>query len=631
MTYVSIFTDKVNTTPRTEVGCKGHIFPTTNKTENHMVFQGCAGCAKLASHDRPCSMIGLTPNLSERHYDVPSTNQITAEDLMKLQSALYVTNYIINGVPDGTLYNLGAGSNNNISQQTTYKIISASGNTLTLEGRNPKLINSPISILNSNYPFAADDSLKPDDVTQEEWDGTPGLTDGIKYGKTIPSGIYHCLPVGSKILFAHPSCLFGKLQPYIVNVNPPASTELEDVQFSVYCSCDVSNADSPIDLEYPAEDYYCTIYYYAVAPEKWGNFQSVPEDYFTKKTKEYTAEEFYATEGTVTLKNSNDVDSIVLMPSMGSPAMRVRYQRTGQAPTFYNITDAKVNITVGGVTTVDLADVYQYIDLEWVKIDYCPLAINDDTYKIPFPATCSNDQVDYTDSYTMASGRRCMNVNCQKYKDGDYSPGECWQTANADEFVLGNETGNFPISEFQDSDYLSRLWSRCSFKISQGVVGVSAYRNFFYERPTYGGPSIQELVGGFLDETPSGKHPTNYPLFEAAFGQYMTYTNESDEDDHKIIKGTFEQKYNSDPIDGYCYGNISGWNSRDDYQGNNLTSTTLNYPLNGPGYCHLYTYATSSSAFGLPKRISTISNNVHLTGLNKNLNLPINTTIRTLI
>jgi hypothetical protein len=573
------------------------------------------------------------PYGQKRHQNVPSTQKADAEFLMELQSALWVAHYTHNGVLRGTLYNLGAATANNVSQQTTYEIVAANGNTLTLRGRDPRLLISPLSITNPNWPMEAPIEMKPDDVTDAEWHGDPPpATNGKKYARLISSGIFHALPLGSAIEFAYPSIIYDKCQPYVKKVILPDGMpdgmpdDVENVTFEIVCSSDVSHARKPYDKAFPPfqNKYYCTLYYYSVSPEAWANYQTPQETWYTRHTVTITKAELDAVSGLIPLKNTAGHNTRVLHPSMASISVAYKIQDNPLLIP-YPVDDTCLNVTQSGnnfISTIDLSALTLIDNITEVTISYCPEAVPTDEWIIPYSKTCANDQVDYTGSYVHANGRRCTNIDCQKFRHGDYQAGNCWMTEDADHFALGDEQGNFPASDAGDSKYISRLWHRTSLILEQGMPGSSSHRNFAYRRPPEGGPSLIEIMGSYYHDVPGGFFARREPVHPPSLGQRREWTEDGNKC-HEIIYGAYEARTygvndNGDIFDkgfnGHFATYLDGWTTRNGYRDTSLSSTQNKFSRYGSSANGLYTYDLSGNGMMMPKRLSDAINQVYSTG-----------------
>jgi hypothetical protein len=610
MTYVSLPSNKNNIPARTDEGVKGILFPITGHPEYKFVQNDCKNCTKKDDHGQPACQIGYIPQYNNPSYDdVPSDSKLDKETLDKLQVALWNASYIHNGVLRGTLYNLNIGTANNISQQETYEIISSSNRFLEIKGKDPRLMSSGFSQKNFNFPLEAPAEMRPAGISDESWDI-------MKFARLISSGIEHSLSLGAAIFFHFPSILWDKTECHVTKIQLPTGEPSEDVTFTVECSSTITNAMQPYDLAFPPDKYYCTLYYYIVGKEDWSNYQIIPETWFTKKQITITKSELDTLEGMIPLLDTDGQNCKVLSPSMCN--MLVKYRVTNNPiPYVFNLNDSHIIINqIGGsfTSTLNLSSLLSLEILETIDVIYFPQAYSDDDFIFPYNKTCANDQAENTGTFEHSDGRRCTNVDCQKFKDNQYVAGNCWRTINADKFTLNNS--NFETHNPLDSNNLQRLWNRTSIIIEQGLNGVSSYRNFAYKRIS--GPSLSELTGNYFDEVAFGNFPTKYAAHMPSLGQRREYTVSGNKF-HEIIYGNFNARtYNQDwsdkGFDGSFKVYISGWNSRNGYKENSLSATQGLFYLYGAAPKNLYNYNLETNGMMMPKKISTIENQVFSTG-----------------
>jgi hypothetical protein len=108
---------------------------------------------------------------------------------------------------------------------------------------------------------------------------------------------------------------------------------------------------------------------------------------------------------------------------------------------------------------------------------------------------CMNSQKDGNGTFD------CMAKDCTKFVRGDYRA-ECWESTDlASRFTLRNPA--LAVGDLTRSQW-GKYWSRESLALIQGQAGVSSSRNFAFFRPPGGGPSIQQLWGGFVERLPAG-------------------------------------------------------------------------------------------------------------------------------
>jgi hypothetical protein len=469
-------------------------------------------------------------------------------------AALWLFSYCQNGVLYGTLYNLGMGTANNISQRVTYEISAVvSPRVLRLKGPNPKRLSLGISRLNPEWPL-------PDPLTGEK-------------SRIISDTAFIALPPGAMAVFEWPSVLFANMNPFVRVITPPVSEDLEDVEFDVEFSCSVANARKPVDLQHPPEDgkYYVTLYFYSTIPEAWPNYQVSFERQWASTGVTKTRAEALALSGLIPLKDTAGDDARVLPPDLFTGCMALVRKRTGVAEEWFTPGANRMTtvVVVPGLSWATTLDINEWItaDTETIRILYRPEALAGDSFRMPHYSSCALSQVDRSGSYLHGSNRRCMDVSCSGF--ANYAD-ECWQPG-ADKFSLGTNKNSYgaggaylPTDPF-DTDPWSYIWSRSSGYVMQGLPGVSSYRNFWYVRLSGGGPSVQELLGGFADELYAGYFATAYPIFLATLGVRSTGTNSAGAT-QTITYGAHIartlQNCNGTPATGSLATAVSGWDSR---------------------------------------------------------------------
>jgi len=523
MAFISGLPNKTDTPRRTAAGEKHLPIPDCGLTEVRVTPAGCKSCTKNETHNLTTWINHKIPFGDHRNENVPASKAILASDLDKIQSGLFsawasVQNYI-------TWYpsNVG-GTANNMTQSVTYEIVSASGSTLTLKGRNPKNIAITSSVLN------------PDFVA-------PGLGEPRlqSEGKNI------LLPVGACVIFSKNSVAGSKgLQPIITAVSPPVSDTLEGVTFSVTCSCDISSAIAPYDLAFPQDTYYCQVHFEAISKQRWGNFQEFPETQFTIATLRFDGA------GVHTLTNTNGGNARVLYPDMKNIAPWL----FDNGPFFAQVKHTDGTITrVDGLTAKALMQTTQsgsgwvvtfdasgYSNVSTVKYYYCPEATENDKYRRSFSSCCSNSQVEKSGSYEHSGGRLCGDISASEF---DTYEAECWQP-DCDKFGLACMDTQYGVApetavDKLDGALLSSFWTRTPWA-ERKLLGSSAASAFTVFRPSNGGPGFGNLTGGYTNVTPVDLQAfTVTELQPAVFGNLIEWTDSGD-DYLTIATGTwFEQ------------------------------------------------------------------------------------------
>jgi hypothetical protein len=523
MAFVTGLPDKTDAARRTAAGEKHLPIPDCGLDEVRVTHQPCKGCQKNETHNLTTWINHRIPFGDHRNENVPTANAILAGDLDKLQSGLFsawasVHNYI-------TWYpsNVG-GTANNMTQSVRYTITSASGNTLTLVGRNPKSIPVSNSVLN------------PDFVA-------PGLGESRLLSETKNI----LLPVGACVVFSGNSVAgFKGLQPIITEINPPVSDTLEGVSFTVECSCDISSAVAPVDLAFPQDSYWCEIHFEANSPQRWGNFQEFPESQFTVTKAKHSSAAVH------TLKNSAGDDTRILYPDMknivpwlldNGPFRAMVYKTDGTIEKIESTAaKALLNTTQspsGWVATFDASGIS---DVDFVVYTYCPEALEGDRYKRSFTSCCSNSQVEKSGSYEHKDGRLCGDITASEF---DTYEAECWQP-ECDQFGLACKDGQYGQApavavDGLDGGLLSSYWTRTPW-VERKLLGSSAASAFVVFRPSGGGPGFGCLTGGYANDTPVDLQDFSVTeLQQPLFGNLVEWTDSGD-DYMTVAVGTWYEK-----------------------------------------------------------------------------------------
>lgn len=633
MFFDDIGNDREAVTPRAEFGRKGVVYPAladTTQERNH-TLPACANCSKLADHGKPCCEMGRVVDVGDEVLDVVNPEEVAeAEFLHRLVMAIWATHFLAFGRPTWRPENFGMGTANNVTQGPTFEIVSVvSSRRLQIKCDNPLNMLTGYTVVNPEWPMEAPAELRPDWMTDEEWNVT-------KYARLIPQGKRHVLPICAMVEFAFPSVLAKKLTPYVTKIIPGTSSAASGVTYDIELSHSVAYAMTPYDAAYPPSDgkYYGAFHYFSLVPEDFPNFQKPETMWVTRKTITVAADDFA---GTIELRDTNGDGCRVLGPTMGTNVLRVFYRRTSTGPVV--MTDAEVTAALvvdddgtGWEFSLNLAALLAFGDLESVTVEYMPEAVAGDSPVIPVQGSCSNSQRDYTGSYIHTSAftgagfgsatHRCMNVACSKFVAGKYRT-SCFDP-KATGFVRGYGTGSFPITNPRDSKWLMRLWSDATLIRVQGIAGVNSARNFWIERK--GTPSLQEIVGGLYDLVPQGKFSRREPLNYPVMGQRREFTNDDGDVDHELIFGLMGARtHEGNQYDGYVdlgfegalRAVVAGWESREDVKGATLTDREKDYPLNSPPGCHLYEFdlGTNGASYGL--RVSDATCEMFITGVSR--------------
>lgn len=602
MAFVELGISKSDVPRRSAEAGRGSLaFPATGLTEHSFRLAGCSGCVKASLHDA-CLAIGVQPSVGFSRYGyVPEANKPTVADLNKIQSALAIAYYSFQGYV-GPEVRWNAGGANNGSQSETYEIVSASGTTLTLRGRNPKRMQVGSSRLNPVWPF-------PDPVT--------GST-----ARLIGDAVFHSLPVGAAVEFAFPSVLNEKVSPFIVSINPPESDSLEDVEFSVECSVNVSNADEPFDEFYPPEDgkYYCTVRWEGLAPNDWKNFQAPAEEQWTARTVTFTTAEEHE------LLDTGGNSTRILWPGMIGRAVRVALTLAdtsvnelseSQIRAILSVTD---DGTASWESTIDLSG----FTFASAAVSFWCESRSGDTKRLPFFGTCVHAQADPSDSYNTTGGHRCTAEESTGF--ANFTGAVCWKPSACNRFAIGDAaeswgTLEFAPADFGDEQWLSNLWTAGAWVVVQGIPGISAVRNFSISKPAGALLGIQGLCGGFVDVVPEGIFPAKAPLFPPSMGQRETWTDGDGNHYQQIRTGAFyaapldltatggdllHWTVGTTPDAGLIAANVSGWGTKTDALGETMDAALARLPHRLIGRTHVYNYTQGGSGLAVTNRLTTV-------------------------
>lgn len=587
--------EQENVDPRTDEGIKGHYFPPTNPslTENRIVLPGCEGCSKAEAHGPPSRGLSVEVPFGESRYDrVAGKHKVEAENLMRCYSALWYVHEMMNGKADiDWLYNLGATANNAI-QLWNYKIISVNDRILTLFGANPKTL--PVS-----RSFANPDWI-------------PGQN-----ARLLSEVFTIAMPVGASVHFAHPSVLEQKLSPFITRVFEPHSNSSE-VQFDVELSHSVNHAMTLRDRSWSSpEEWGCTVFAEVLAPEDWPNWQPMQEAQWGVKVIVVKPPDLLP-DGEVELFDTEGNSTRVLHPDMGEflggPPMAVTIYETGKEPRGESVAVMRERVRVtdtgtGWKTRLSFRGLMGLSTLQQIVIGYRPEATAGDTDRVLFPGSCANSQKSWTGSYAEDQGWRCTNVDCIKHIAGTYRK-TCWDPT-ADGFSLGNELTKYrgenmesPPSSVRKSDWISKVWTRATWVIRQLMPGFSTY---FFERPSGGGGSVGELIGGFYEDVPAGKFQVRDSLHAATLGKRVEVSAQFGGTAQELVKGAFasreQQSMRTLTHPGRLGDEVPGWTDRENELRESMDSREAAYPSGNMGRTHLHHLTHGGNGQGVRGRM----------------------------
>lgn len=615
----SLPTTKAPSPQRTTPGQKWSTYPVlTGATEQHAILDGCTGCTKRATH-APCHLVGAQPQPGQpRSHGLNADQRITATQAHKLYAALWLLEYCLYGLIDDTnIWNAGD-RGDNPSQTITCEIIDISedGLTLTLHGPNPKRIEITHAVPDPDTP-----------------------------GGTINIPIAHALREGTSVEFLAPSVLNGKLRPYITQIIPPASnaaTATWQIKLSHPATC----ARQPLDANAPpaGDHYYCTLRYYEIYPESWPNCQPDKETQFSVRVANWTRANLVTALGALDLLNTQDGATRVLLPDMtpielNAMAAWITYDcqapaagehapvPEGTGPHLRPLTTAELLELVqtdqtgsSYATTLDLtafltADPDNHILT--ITCAYRPeIADPSDPTQLQFPATCGNDQLVRSGSYTDSSHRRCM-ASADATLADNYNPGSCWQP-NCSRFCLGpaSGTGGPPVTDtyrpenharpwhdWRRSSLLTAAWVGNSWNLIQTTPGEADYR---WQRPALPlGGLAQAFGSGCGDTLPAGIFSTHQPGHLPLLGQRITGTD-TDGATQTILHGLFTSRGDwtagTTPTPGWLATACPDILTQKNAFGTNIGAPLNHYP-HRIGNAHLYDLTAQATGYGYTNRL----------------------------
>lgn len=545
------------------------------------VLEGaCSGCTKEVTHNI-CKMLGVNvPHGESRYERLPAANKLAVSDVNKIQSALAVLAHAGHGqIGNDVDYNVSGGGN--ASQTWTYEITAASGNTLTIKGDNPKRLSSG--------------------------------------GQTF------AMAVGWTVEYASPSALSGKNNPMITKIYPPASTDLEDVTFDIDVSIGCGSAMEPIDANDPPGDgkYYCTIRGEATTTAKWWHFTAPVETAFTNRQ----AVEF-TTDAVHNLLDTGGNATRVLWPGMIANAVVIQLFNGATAGPYVNPLEEymgapRLVTTDSGptswATTLDLRGLGIGTTYTKAVVSFCPEARSADTWRVQFAGACAHSYAEASGSYAHASGYRCAAVESTGF--ADYQGAQCWKPGSCSHFALGDRVESYGTSFFlpddgADPSFWSGLWHRADWLLRQVTPNVSTppATAFVLERKSGGGPSVNSLVGGFVNSVPTMSGVASIePYHSPVFGRRVTWTDGDGNQHQQIVTGAFVARgldFSGDdgpdltsdastaPELGAFPTEATGWQTKTDPLGSSLSAglATLPYRLTGGLQPYQYNHGGPSFA-----------------------------------
>jgi len=603
----SIFSDKTNAPQEAlGTGCGGSFFPTITPalTEYKLGLNGCVGCSKSDDHGPPCSGLAIEIPFNEDSRErVPEAERITAGQMVRVFAAASIVGYVVHGFVDFSLiFNVGMTANNGVNAWQ-YEIVSASGTTLTLRGRNPKRLQFTQSVPNP------------------EW--IPGVN-----ARLLSEGITLAMPIGSEVRFLAPSVLENKVRPLVTKVNPPVTDTLDDVTFTIEVSHSIDNATEHFDggLPNPAM-WQCQVRYEASAPAAWPNCQAQREAQWVRKLVVYTVATLTTTP-VQSLKNTSAANTRIVPYSAGpwfeGVALRVVLRKTGGETQILSKAQTDEILTVaqsggGWVSTLDFTDYLE--DLETADVTYWCEAVSGDSARQVWNGSCANSQRDFSGSYGMDGDYYCTAIDCDQR---DNYKADCWQP-NASRFTVGSRTGAgidtnrmiMPPNDLVEGEWLSMMWTRASWMLIQAASGVPYS---FLKRPSKGGTSVLEWMGGFNLTTGGGAFPFQERLAwsRGEIAGRIVQTTEDDGEDINLKFGAFvsgeEQTMGGVLKEGPLHDE-NDWSNRDNEVGTTMTESESVYPSGAVGNTGVYSGSHGGQRMGTRSRLSTASREVHVTNM----------------
>ena len=568
------FLSGVKTLENVPRDAQGHAFPDVGEDRSVRVpaTSGCAGCSKFTAHGEPCRALASRVLFGDQRADlVHPEHRIDADYLRDLQSYFFKLGYVANGYPGlQFIYNLGIGTANNVVQHTTYEILSIdpeNARRLRWRGPDPRAVGFPISVPN------------PDFVA-------PGL--GEPRLLTLPGS--NRLPVGSSVLFQFPSCLFGRLNPYIEKIEEPSGEVGGTKDFWVVLSHTARYARTPWDAAFPPADgkYFALVYSYLVSPEGWDDYQgSTPEAQFAlREDVEYDAGDIE--DGELELLDSDGGSCRVLL--LGDRLRVVLEFEGGEAVL---VPDAMARIRTEDTdvnqwrTTLDLQGI-SLEGLERVVVTYWPEAVAGDEVLINGRGRCAYSKYSIDGYGEATDGFICENTQCSKYQAGKYGGATCWDT----------EATGFTL-EAQEADseraLMSKFWSAEPLTLQQGGVGsqigsaASSHRNFAFNRAGGRVPSVLSVCGGFFHRPLVAVSVARTDSwFGPRMGARRTFTDNDGRPWHEVKHGFFENDTAglSAPVT-----KVAGWSGRKNARGVNATGPCAIFPTHRGPSCSVVNFA----------------------------------------
>ncbi|MBI1291212.1 hypothetical protein GC173_08195 [bacterium] len=601
MAFLSFSTPSpTNHAPRTDEGAKGQAFPWSGATEVREVLPGCCECGNLEAHGSPCSRVGIERLSGELLEDGATPSRYaSAAALVELDAALWAAAFVGGALMQGSyLYNLGSGTANNVLQRETVEVLSTSGQWLTVRGRDPRRLTFGVSRINPEWPL-------PDPIT--------GTTARIQWETASIA-----LPVGG-ILEPHPpSVLHGKLNPMVLQIEPPTGplVEGDGAEYRIRVWASIDSFRQPYNKKLPPSDgrYWASIGYVGIVPERWSNWQHFPLAHWVRQTRELTASGLALVGGEVSLTDSDGQATRILPRSAGANVLRVSITVAGTTTAVGDgVVDGGLVYTdtgTGWATELDLSWALEIPGLESVRIEYMAEArVEDGPAAAITNGSCANSQVDHSGSYIHGTVRRCLDVGCSKFTSDGFRD-VCWDPSATGFALCG---GVQPAADVRDNANLAEVaWSGAGTVIVQGMAGQSGHGNFWFERRTRTGLSM--MMGSFCDAVPrSPGAGWTEVLGSRVWGQRRTYTDETG-DHQELVFGAHDATHTG--FTGALEATVGGWDERTGQRRTSMNAAEQTFPSFGPAGCSVADGRDSGGAMSRRLRKSAATHQLHMTGIN---------------
>jgi hypothetical protein len=511
-----------NAARRTTAGQRMWCTPTLTGGASEVINHpaGCEGCSKIASHNI-AETVGFTLPVNRHRYEViPDINRQSVAIMSKIEAAIWLYSYILNGYIGGDIL-FNAGAANNGSQTFRYKVIAGGEGFLTVEGTNPRRLQATVFRVNPNWPF-------PDPIT-----GSTARLIPDQAGGTM-------IPCAASVEFVG-SCLAGKAKPVATMIDIEDTNEDEVAEFDLVFGdgFDATNATEPADAAFPQDDYFCDVRLEFFNPGRWNDYQAPKEAKFTAQQRIFTTAEVH------NLTDSDDDDTRIIWPTLADGAFSVVFDPPLSEPiNIVSRLETTGDSVAGYVTTLDLSD----LTFTECVVNYYAESVATDTAFIPIMGACRWSKLDLTGSYTHEGGPQHCGKAFSTGLQGGLFHNDCWLPGRCDNFQIFDESPQ----TMGDFSHLSSLWHRADWIIVQGIPGLSATRNFSLEKRL--GASIQSFTGSFRNVAFNGFFPRREEFFGTPLGKLLEYTDGDGNERIALLHGAFYlEPYDFTSVGGPVY------------------------------------------------------------------------------